>query len=93
MGLPASLVAELEQAGETAARGFEVWPDNMPVVDAFCAVTTQWRATALADGSVLWLGLDYTAVRARLGEVSDRIWRGLAVMERAATAALNGERG
>lgn len=62
----------------------------MPIVDAFLQVATQWRTAALMDGRFLWLGLDYTAVRARLGEISPALWRGIAVMERAASAALNG---
>lgn len=90
LGLGAEAVAALQGADAAAAKGFEVWPVNMAIVDAFCGVATQWRTLALTDGRVLWLGLDYTAVRARLGVLTPRLWRGLGVMERAGADALNG---
>jgi hypothetical protein len=94
MGLPAKIVADLSDAGRDAAKGFEVWRVNWPIVDAFLAVATQWRQLALVDGRVLWAGLDYTAAdvalrRAEIAITADQ-WRGLQLMEREAAAALNG---
>lgn len=72
----------------------EIWPENEAVFGAFLSVATQWRAVALADGKVHWLGLDYAAARAGLGaegmDVTPELWRGLCVIERAARSALNG---
>ena len=66
----------------------------MPIVDAFVAVATQWRSTALADGRVHFHGLDYAGVRPGLElaglNLSPGEWRGLRTMERAAARALNG---
>jgi hypothetical protein len=92
MGLPSTL---LQSAAEP--HRFEVWPANMPVVDTFLMIATQWRTAPLADGRVHWLGLDYGAVRAGFdmagAVISPVVWAGVQVMERAASAALNGVRG
>lgn len=76
---------------------FAVWPGNWDIVNAFCAVASQWRTISLASGKVWWEGLDYAAVRAGLGFARIRLtpdqWRGLQVMERAAADALNGYQG
>ena len=77
--------------------GFEVWPDNMIVADAWLAVCTQWRTTGMSNGQVLWHGLDYGGA----GESLDRAaivltpeqWANLRMMERVAAATLNGNRG
>lgn len=94
MGLPAEIIAQL-QADNT--RGFEVWPVNMIVVDAWLGIASQWRTSMLADGRMHWHGLDYSAVRAGWEmanvTVSSDTWAGVQVMERAAAAALNGYRG
>jgi len=42
-----------------------VWPDNAAALDAFLAVTTQWRVVASAAGPLGVGGLDYSAVRVR----------------------------
>lgn len=72
----------------------EVWPDNRPVVEAFLAVSTQWRAVARADGSVYWQGLDYGGVAAGLRGAGIRsrpaLWADLRIMEAAARDRLNG---
>lgn len=91
-GLP-SIAASLSAAGP---RPFEVWPVNMPVVDLWQTISTQWRTASLADGRLHWIGLDYGSVRAGFdfaGQVVDpNQWAGIQVMERAAAAALNGVR-
>ena len=51
------MLADLEARQETV----EVWPENWPAVELFCAVATQWRASF---GGVI--GLDYTAVEAAM---------------------------
>jgi hypothetical protein len=92
--MPPEAIAALETANAETAKGFGVWRVNMPVVDAFLEVASQWRTAALADGRVLWLGLDYTAVRAGLEgagiALTSTQWRGLGVIERAAASVLNG---
>lgn len=74
--------------------GFAVWPDNMAVVDAWMVVCTQWRVTSMADGRVLWLGLDYASVKVGLDAAATALtppeWSSLRMMERVASAALNG---
>ncbi|WP_425230200.1 DUF1799 domain-containing protein [Sphingomonas sp.] len=92
LGLPAALVDSLR----VKPREFEVWPVNLPVIDAWRAIASQWRTAPLADGRLHWLGLDYTAVQAGLalaGRAIDRAtWAGVRVMEGAAAAVLNGGR-
>lgn len=78
-------------------KGFPTWPANMPIVDAFCSIATQWRQLVLPNGRVHWQGLDYSAVRAGLDgagiAISPGLWDGITLMERAAASTLNGYRG
>lgn len=94
MGLPAEVVAEL--AGHEAT-GIEVWPDNMMIVDAWLIVCTQWNTVSLASGQVLYHGLRYGDVKVALDQAEVFLrpaqWAGLRLMERVASAALNGQRG
>lgn len=66
----------------------------MPIIDAWRAIASQWRAVGLADGRVHWLGLDYAGAQVglQLAElvVTPAIWAGVRVMESAAKAVLNG---
>jgi hypothetical protein len=91
MGLPPEFVAKLIAA---EPKGFQVWPVNMPVIDAWNEIETQWRTQALADGRVHWIGLDYAAVRAGYdmagAVIEPRIWAGVRLMERTASVVLNG---
>lgn len=93
MGLAPEIAASL---ATVEPQGFPVWPDNMPITDAWLVACTQWRAISMADGRVLWLGLDYTGVRSGLLEaaitLSPSQWAGLRLMERIASSALNGNR-
>lgn len=63
-------------------------------MDAFLAVATQWDAMSLASGKVHWHGLDYSRVQAGLTmagiALSPADWSRVQIMEREATAALNG---
>lgn len=68
----------------------------MAVVDAWMVVCTQWRVTSMANGQVLWLGLDYASVKVGLDGAGTTLttgqWSSLRMMERVASAALNGNR-
>jgi len=92
-GFPAELIEKLDRK----EAGFPVWPENKMTVDAFIAVSSQWRMVPLISGRVHWQGLDYTAVDAGLTRcgiaLSPAQWVGLQIMERAAASVLNGYRG
>ena len=69
----------------------------MPIVDAFVAVSSQWRLVPLPSGRVHWQGLDYAGARAGLEQAQILLtpsqWVGVQIMEREAAAVLNGYRG
>ncbi len=71
-----------------------MWPENRPAVEAFLAVSTQWRAVGRGDGGVYWQGLDYAGVAAGLTGAGLRstpaLWHDLRIMEAAARDRLNG---
>lgn len=89
------MVAKIEGAD---ARGFEVWPENWPIVEAFLLVSTQWRMVNRGGGmqpmQVYYTGLDYAAAAAGLAaagvSVTPATWHGLRIMEAAARNTLNG---
>lgn len=95
MGAPEEIVAQLEGGRD---EGFEVWPDNWAIVEAFFAISTQWRVVPRGGGmepvTHYWIGLDYAGVAAGLagaGIAADAdLWAGLRTMEGAARNALNG---
>ena len=66
----------------------------MPVVDLWLTISTQWLTESLVDGRLHFIGLNYGGVRAGLDmagrAVSPGEWAGIQVMERTASAALNG---
>lgn len=70
-----------------------VWPENAPAVDAFLAVSTQWRMVASAGGPLVYGGLDYTGVRAGLDLAgitpSPALWADVQLIEAGALGALN----
>jgi len=97
MGEPA--IAALKRKLAPQDGGTEgVWPDNVPIVEAFDAAASQWRTAPIGGGmapiKVFWLGLDYTAARVGIrlaGLKLDRdIWAGVLVMEATARRILNG---
>lgn len=51
----------------------------------------------MIDGRIMWIGLDYAAVRAGLKGAGFKLtktqWRGLTMMEREASDVLNGKKG
>ncbi|WP_242415090.1 DUF1799 domain-containing protein [Sphingomonas panni] len=77
---------------ETKPKGFAVWAANMVIVDAFAAVSTQWRTVSIPDG-IYWVGLDYVGAKVGLDNqditLTHRQWGELRVMERAALRQLN----
>jgi hypothetical protein len=92
----AELAAALAEVHDDEFSG--LWRENVAVFDAFVAVGTQWRTAPIGGGmapvGIVYVGLDYAAVRAGLDAagivVTPELWAGLRVMEDAARAALNG---
>lgn len=74
-----------------------VWPCNVAAVDAFLAVSRQWRSAAGGMERVRYLGLDYAGAKAGFElagiDVSPDLWARVRVIEAGAVAALNGEVG
>lgn len=72
---------------------FDVWPENWETVQLFLAVQTQWRMAPM--GGVV--GLDYAAVDAAIRHLrrpmTPELFAGLQIMEKAAIAELNRDRG
>jgi Phage related hypothetical protein (DUF1799) len=70
-----------------------IWHINLPVVTAYCAVDTQWRVIAQADGTRHHTGLDYAGVRAGLEQADIRLtpdqWADFQLVEAGAMRALN----
>lgn len=94
MGLPPEIA---EQLADAKPKGFEVWPENMGIVDAWLIICSQWRASAMPNGQLLYHGLDYASAQAGLAMAGVTLapgdWSGVRLMERVASAALNGIRG
>jgi hypothetical protein len=92
----ADLDVQLRSASQTDFAG--VFAVNAGVVTAFTASASQWRTVLVATPAGLrtrFLGLDYAGVKVALEALQIRLtpdlWAGLASMEQAAAAALNGE--
>lgn len=81
-----------------------LWPEHVPIVEAFLSVASQWRVASVSSGMasvaggfstsrLIFVGLDYSAVKIALDAegvpVTRELWRGLQTMEFAAIAALN----
>jgi len=70
----------------------EVWPENLPALELFLGLATQWRAVAGMRG-LIYLGLDYAAtealMRARRLRDRERLFDDLRAMERAALPGMN----
>lgn len=83
-----------ERESEPRQEGFGVYEENMPVVEAWCGVETQWLYAGMAG---VQTGLNYAGVQAWLqifikpGE-RQAIMRGLQLMERAALDAMHERR-
>jgi len=96
MGLPAEVIASLEEEDQGAS-GFGVWRRNWDIVMAFLAIASQWRIVTVPGAGVYWHGLDYAAAGKGLElagiSVSPTQWKGVRLMEAEAREALNGYRG
>lgn len=72
-----------------------VWEENVAALEAFLAVSTQWRCLALADGSVQRTGLDYTAAHRGLEMrgivMTPDLWTEVQLIEFGAIAASHDE--
>ncbi|MDH0049629.1 DUF1799 domain-containing protein [Comamonas terrigena] len=84
----------VQREAEPRQEGFGVYEENMPVVEAWIGVETQWLYAGMAG---VQTGLNYAGVQAWLqifikpGE-RPAIMRGLQLMERAALDAMNERR-
>ncbi len=75
-----------------------LWPDHVPVLEAFILCDTQWRVLPMTGPDfvtrIRYLGLDYAGCRAALElggvTVTPDLFAALQVMERAAAAEHNG---
>ena len=68
--------------------GFAVWPENMPAVQTFLCVQTQWSHSGMGGPA----GLDYARVKVALSlageEVTPELFRKLQLMEAGALEEL-----
>lgn len=84
LGVEVKVTKQDDEEDDGAVR---VWDSNWRSVRAFLGVSTQWRVVARGmTGILTFIGLDYAAVRAALGncEDSDEIFADIQVMEAAA---------
>jgi Phage related hypothetical protein (DUF1799) len=91
-------IANLSAAlGRHAPDSDGIWPEHLPIVEAFLAISTQWRTVSVSGGMgpgrVLVAGLDYAAAQAGLQLAGITLdadqWTGVRIMEDAARTALN----
>ena len=84
---------DLDESDITPADDGGVWCDNQQAVEAFLAVTTQWRMTGTPDGRLVATGLDYAGARAGLAlagiEVTPETWAEIRLIESGAMEAMN----
>lgn len=80
------------------ANRFEVWRDNLPSLELFLSVSTQWKWLAGA-GAAIRTGLDYAALEAAMrmlgvkGKDRALMFGDIRAMEGAALEVFNTERG
>ena len=83
-----------------AALGDEdgLWPEHVPVLEAFILCETQWRVVQVTGAdlttSIRYLGLDYVGCKVALEfagiAVTPDLWAAIGIVEAAAIAACNG---
>jgi len=89
---------EAARAEEARARDFEIYEENVEVVDVFTALGTQWRVAAGFAGAIA-IGLDYAAIPPTLAlmgippERHSEVFAGLRLMEAAALPVRNARDG
>ena len=80
---------EVDEPGKDA---FAIWPENLPALELFLDLETQWRM-AIGEVHLLYVGLDYPAaealMRARRLRNRDILFDDLRAMERAALPIMN----
>lgn len=104
---PASLARLQSALNAGVARSEDyagLWPEHVPIVNAFLLVCSQWRVASIGSGMMspaggfstsrlIFIGLDYAAVRIALDadgiEITRDLWSGLRLMEFAAIEVLN----
>lgn len=73
-----------------------LWPENAPALEAFLAVTTQWRVVATAKGPLFFAGIDYQGARAGFDlagiAMTPEVWADVQMIEAGAWGALNRRR-
>ncbi|MEZ5752860.1 MAG: DUF1799 domain-containing protein [Paracoccaceae bacterium] len=71
----------------------DLWPDHRDALVAFLAIAGQWRCTGLANGALLWTGLDYAAAQAGLAlaglNPAPEVWNEVRQIEAGALEELN----
>ncbi len=69
-----------------------VWPDNVEAMQAFLAISSQWRICGHPAG-IYVVGLDYAAARSGFEladiEVGPQVWADLQLIEQGAKCAMN----
>jgi len=58
-----------------------VWPENVPAVELFAAMQTQWRCGPVGAIGLDYGVLDWTAERSGLPQVTREVFQDLQVME------------
>jgi hypothetical protein len=85
---------------EGAEESDGVWPDNVAVVRAFLAASSQWRSVVagggLAPARIFYVGLDYAGAKVAIDAlgiaITPELFVGIQVMEDAAREILNAPR-
>lgn len=79
---------------EPTPPGTDIWACHVPALAAFLSATNQWRLMPTAKGA-RFLGLDYAALDVAMRNAGITLtpdqWSDFRVIERAATAAMNGD--
>ena len=87
---------DLPIAAPQAAPATEVWSEHRPALEAFLAVSGQWRTESVGAHGVIWviwLALDATAAQAGLAlaglSVTPATWAQVRIIEAGAREELN----
>ena len=99
LGLDEAALAQLRARLATQPDAEDgVWHEHAVAVGLFASVSTQWRTCTFGGGMagarVLWIGLDYAALK-MIADMEDvalvpELFEQLRIMEAAAAALLNG---
>ena len=82
---------DLDDVELPATSDADLWPQNLPAVSAFVAVSNQWRCAA-GLGGLIYTSLDYAAAESglRLAGITTtpELWADVRTIERGAIAAM-----